>query len=77
MEDIKNWTPTIHVHALACKVLVVAQTRIEGTWSAYCDAVPGDKHSAEWPAVLANGDKLMEEVARVLFPEFNELPYAH
>ncbi len=73
----KDWTPTIRVTALSMKVLVVAKTRIEGTWSAYCDAVPGDKHSAEWPAVLANGDKLMEKVARVLFPEFDEVPYDH
>ncbi len=74
--ETKDWTPMIRTHALASKVLVVAQTRIEGTWAAYCDAVPGDNHTKEWPAVLSNGDKLKEEVAKVLFPEFEEVPYA-
>ena len=73
---MNTWLPTIHLHALSMKVLIVAKTRIEGTWSAYCDAVPGDKHTAEANAVLANGDKLIEEVARVLFPEFKDTPYA-
>ena len=72
-----DWTPTVRIHALANKVLAVAATRVEGTWVAYCDAVPGDKHTAEANAVLANGDKLMEEVARVLFPIFADIPYAH
>ena len=73
----KDWAPTIRTHALACKVLVVAKTRVEGTWAAYCDAVPGDNHTKEWPGVLANGDKLMEKTARVLFPEFDDIPYDH
>ncbi len=75
--EIRAGMPTVRIHALANKVLAVAATRIEGTWAAYCDAVPGDKHTAEANAVLANGDKLMEEVARVLFPMFKDLPYAH
>ena len=74
---VKDWKPTIHLHALSMKVLIVAKTRIEGTWSAYCDAVPGYDHMKEYAAVLANGDKLIEEVARVLFPEFKDTPYAH
>jgi len=75
--EAKDWTPTIRMHALAMKVLVVAKTRVEGTWAAYCDAVPGYDHNAEYDAVLANGDKLMEEIARVLFPMFDDIPYAH
>ena len=74
--EAKDWTPTIRMHALSMKVLVVARTRIEGTWAAYCDAVPGDNHEAESIFVLENGDKLMEEVAWVLFPEFRNIPYA-
>lgn len=70
------WTPIIHTHALAMRVLTVAKTRIEGTWAAYCDAVPGWDHDKEWPAVLRNGDKLPEEVARALFPMFEDLLYA-
>ena len=72
----QDWTPTIRTHALARRVLVVACTRIEGTWSAYCDAVPGDNHLMERDAVLANGDKLIEEVARVLFPILDGTPYS-
>ena len=74
--EIRAGMPTVRIHALANRVLAVAATRVEGTWAAYCDAVPGDKHTAEANAVLANGDKLMEEVARVLFPMFKDLPYA-
>ena len=73
---MNTWLPSIHSRALANKVLVVARTRIEGTWAAYCDAVPGNNHDVERHAVLENGDKLLEEVARVLFPMFKDLPYA-
>ncbi|KKL26843.1 hypothetical protein LCGC14_2391190 [marine sediment metagenome] len=73
---MNTWKPTVRIFPLANRVLAVAATRVEGTWAAYCDAVPGDKHTAEANAVLANGDKLMEEVARVLFPMFKDLPYA-
>lgn len=68
--------PIIHIHALSMNVLTVAKTRVEGTWSAYCDAVPGWDHDFEWPAVLSNGDKLTEEVARALFPQFKDIPYS-
>lgn len=70
------WTPTIRIYALANRVLVVAKTRFEGTWAAYCDAVPGINHKIESDAVLQDGDKLLEDVARKLFPVFEELPYA-
>ena len=75
--EAKDWTPTIRRYALSSKVLVVAKTRIEGSWSAYCDAVPGNKHDIEFDAVLSHGSKIPEEVARVLFPMFDEIPYAH
>lgn len=71
-----TWTPMVRVHPLASKVLAVAATRVEGTWAAYCDAVPGINHHSEAGAVLTSGDKLMEEVARVLFPGFDEVPYS-
>ncbi len=63
--------------ALATKVLVVAKTRVEGSWAAYVDAVPGQNHREERHEVLREGTKLPEAVARVLFPEFKDLPYAH
>ncbi len=72
-----GWAPTVRRHALSSRVLAVARTRIEGTWAAYCDAVPGHDHDREQGAVLSNGDKLPEEVARVLFPGFEDLPYSH
>lgn len=59
---------------LAMRVLAVAVERYEG-WAAYVDAVPGMKHSEEWEAVSRVGDKLPEEVARLLFPSFRGQPY--
>ncbi len=61
---------------LASKVLVVASTRVECAWCAYCDAVPGRSHEQEIQAVLHHGSKLSEKFARVLFPQFDEVPYA-
>lgn len=72
-----DFTPVIATYPLAAKVLAVAQTRIEGTWAAYIDAVPGLDHRYEIHRVLADGQKLQEEVARILFPRFAEVPYAH
>ena len=77
ISEAKTWKSTIRVHSLASKVLVVAETWIEGTWAAYCDAVPGMFHDKEYDAVLRRGDKLMEEIARIIFPVFTDLPYAH
>ena len=70
------WRPTIRVTALACRVLVVAKTRIEGRWNAYCDAVPGINHDDEWEEVKHHGCKLPEHIAEAIFPEFKNIPYA-
>lgn len=75
-EQAKLFTPIIQRHALARNVLAVAKTRIEGRWAAYVDAVDGQNHQHEQPAVLHHGTKLPEEVAKVLFPVFAEIPYA-
>ena len=75
-EEAREWRSRVRRRALATKVLVVAETRIEGAWAAYCDAVPGYDHDSEQTAVLLHGEKLHEAFARVLFPEFNSLPYA-
>ena len=72
-----KFIPRICYHALASKVLVVMNTCCEGTWCAYCDAVPGIRHDNEFQEVLATGDKLPERVARAIFPEMAKLPYAH
>lgn len=71
-----NFHPYQRHYALAMRVLAVATTRVEGTWCAYCDAVPGNHHDYEMSEVLDHGDKLGEEVARVLFPEMEGVPYA-
>ncbi len=76
-EEAHNWEPIVRVHALSSKVLVVAQSRIECAWAAYCDAVPGHNHEFEWEDVLYHGSKLSEKIALVLFPEFNGVPYAY
>lgn len=76
-EEARTWRPHVVWCPLAMKVLVVAQTRVEGTWSAYCDAVPGVNHSQEYQEVLRHGDKLLEEHARMLFPQLDDIPYAN
>ena len=74
---MKEFSPKIRYRALSSDVLVAAITRIEGTWKAYCKAVPGYNHNLEFDDVLRHGDNVGEKVARVLFPEFAELPYAN
>lgn len=76
-DEAQAWTKVIRYSALSSRVLVVACTRIEGVWSAYCDAVDGMDHKREADAVLRHGDKLAEPVARVLFPQFENIPYDH
>lgn len=75
-EEALGWTPTVRIVALARDVLVVARTRIEGRWKAYCAAVPGKNHDHEWQAVLDQGCPLRKEIARAIFPVFADLPYA-
>ena len=70
------FSPTVRVRVLASRVLAVAETRIDGSWKAYCAAVPGNNHMREAPEVLRHGDDIGEELACFLFPEFRDLPYA-
>lgn len=74
-QSLEKWTPVVRKVALASRVLAVAQTRIEGAWSAYIDAVPGMDHEQECQYVLDYGTKLDERIARAIFPQFNEIPY--
>lgn len=74
--EASEWKPTIVYRALASRVLIVATTRVEGGWNAFCDAVPGERHRDEIHEVLRHGDLVDERLARLLFPEFEELPYA-
>lgn len=77
LKEAETWVPLTPYTALASKVLVVARARQEGTWSAYCNAVPGQTHDREFEAVLEQGDKIRESIARVLFPIFEGIPYAN
>ena len=72
----KEFKPIVQRRALAMRVLCVAKTRLPGHWAAYCGAVPGMKHEEEIEPVLRFGEKMPEEVARALFPEFKDVPYA-
>src|SRR3990167_6934133 len=72
-----TWEPTVVYRALSSRVLVVARTRVECAWAAYCDAVPGLNHRLELDPVLDRGTKVDEKLARLLFPHFKDVPYAH
>ena len=76
-DEANVWRPRVLHVALATRVLVVARTRVEGMWCAYIDAVPGMHHGIELGAVLDLGSKLPESFARVLFPQFEGVPYVH
>lgn len=74
--EARLWKPAVHRKALARNVLVVARTRAEGKWEAYCDAVPGKNHDNEEAEVLRVGCKLVAEIAVPMFPCFDGIPYA-
>lgn len=76
-EEARAWKPWTDYRALHSQVLVVATTRVEGMWAAYCRSVPGMNHVNESAEVLRTGDKVDEQVARALFPQFEGVPYAH
>ena len=80
MGEACDWKPAIQFRALHRNVLVVARTRIEGTWKAYCGPVLGCSHELEAKNVdcgpLHDGDDVGETIARVLFPQFEGVPYA-
>lgn len=76
IEEVKLWTPKVIYRALDRRVVAVATTRIEGKWSAYIGAVDGIRHDIEYLEVIALGGKLDENVARSIFYEFADLPYA-
>jgi len=75
-EELREWRPYIRLHGLAPRALAVCTTRIEGAWCAYIAAVPGNDHRAEVVEVLNHGTKLLPEIARAMFPELAEVPYA-
>ncbi len=56
--------------------MVVARTRVEGTWKAYCFPVPGLDHDEEEYLWEKEGSQISEKIARTLFGRFKEVPYA-
>jgi len=59
--------------ALANNILVVAKQGGRGDdWAAYIAPVLGNNHDNEWKLVAERGTKLPYDVARVLFPRFDE-----
>jgi len=74
--EADGWKPFVTRTALHATVLIVARTRIEGTWKAYCGSVPGWNHDNEMDPVLRNGDRVPEHIARACFKCFEGIPYA-
>ena len=75
-KDVRIWKPFFAVRILHIRVLVVAKTRQEGKWKAYCTPVPGQNHDIEWRLWKTEGTQIPEEYARAMFPKFNDLEYA-
>ena len=73
---MSDFEPEVFWHTLARDVVVVARTRVEGTWKAYISSTDERNHEDAIPEVLAHGTKVREPIARYLFPHFKELPYA-
>lgn len=76
MHEAVVWQPYERRVALDRQVLVLARSRQEGAWKAYCGAVLGMDHDMEVDKVRREGTQLPEIVARALFPEFEGVPYA-
>ena len=76
LEEAEVWRPKIRRRMLHSQVMAIAKTRIEGMWAAYAFPVPGINHDDEEYLWRTEGVKLPAAVARVMFPDFAELPYA-
>ena len=73
---MNEFKPKFYRHMLHRQVMVIAKTRIEGTWKAYCFPVPGLNHDNEEYLWEAEGQQLPEHEARVMFPFLKDTPYA-
>lgn len=74
-EEAGDWQPYMDYRSLAQGVLLVAKTRIEGSWSCYCVKSPGQNHDREMHMWQDHGTKVSEHIARAAHPQFDELPY--
>ena len=71
-KDVPIRPRNMRCRALDCRVLAVAKEGYCGDWAAYVGAVTGTNHDEDLQSVLANGSKLEQKVAEVLFPDFAE-----
>jgi hypothetical protein len=76
LEEAQGWTPTSTRRMLHRQVMCLARTRVEGKWCAYCFPVPGINHDNEEYLWENEGVKLPKEIALILFPYFEGIPYA-
>lgn len=63
-------------HMLHRQVMVLAVTRVEGTWKAYAFPVPGKNHDHEQELWREEGSQLPEEEARPMFGFLEDMPYS-
>ena len=71
--------PKMYHLLLHRQVMVVARTRADGTWKAYCFPVPGVDHDAEEALWETEGSQLPERFARAMFgylKDLSEMEYA-
>jgi len=61
--------------ALHSRILIVACEPHDGAWCAYANVVPGKNHDLEQEDVVKFGSKLIEDYARVMFPQFADVKY--
>ena len=66
----------IYRRMLHRQVMVVAKTRIEGTWKAYCFPVPGKNHDNEEYLWRTEGSQIEEKLARQMFGFLEDMPYS-
>lgn len=69
-QPITQWAS--EYRALDCRVLAVAVKGNVDDWAAYIGAVAGENHEEEWKNVAAHGTKLSQEVAELLFPNWEK-----
>lgn len=74
--QILYFEPQVLWLTLARDIVVVAQTRVEGTWKAYVGYTDERSHKDAIPEVLAHGAAIREPIARAIFQKFKDLPYA-
>lgn len=78
-EEAAHWPKSklIRYRALHSRVLAVFVPRIEGAFSVYVTPVPGENHDEESRQLWqVHGSKLSERVARAIFSDYDDLPYA-